>query len=141
MSGISIALLTHNETSQFHWLMQTLAPAFPAIEEIVVVDDFSDAECTAAILSYKGVAPLRFFQRPLRNNFAQQRNYMKSLCRGDFIFYLDPDELPSENVVSGLGKIVEMMARLQIDACTLPRLNILHECGEFAHPKSLDLND
>jgi glycosyltransferase involved in cell wall biosynthesis len=141
MSGISIALLTHNESSQFHWLMQTLAPAFPMIEDIVVVDDFSDAECAAGIRSYEGVTPLRFFQRPLSNNFAQQRNYMKSLCRGDVIFYLDPDELPSENVVLGLGKIAEMMARSEIDACTLPRVNILYEGDQPVHPKSLDTND
>lgn len=139
--GISIALLTHNETAQFHWLMQALAPALPMIDEIVVVDDFSEVGCVAAIRSYEGRIPLRFFQRSLDKNFAQQRNYMKSLCRGDFIFYLDPDELPSDEVVLGLPSIFQMMADADIDACTLPRFNILHESDRPLHPRSLDLND
>jgi len=139
--SISIALLTHNETAQFHWLMQVLAPALPIIDEIVVVDDFSDDECVAAIRSYESTMPLRFFQHSLDRNFAQQRNYMKSLCRGDFIFYLDPDELPSDDLVRGLPRIFQMMAEADIDACTLPRLNILYQSDQPLHPRSLDIED
>jgi glycosyltransferase involved in cell wall biosynthesis len=138
---ISIALLIHNETTQFRWLMEALAPAFPLIEEIVVVDDFSDDACVAAVRSYEGRTPLRFFQRSLNRDFAQQRNYMKSLCRGDYIFYLDPDELPSDDVVRGLPKICRQMADADIDACTLPRVNILYPSDELQHPRSLDLSN
>jgi glycosyltransferase involved in cell wall biosynthesis len=138
---ISVALLTHNETPQFHWLMQTLTPALPLIHEIVVVDDFSDDDCVAAIRSYEGKLPLRFFQRSLEQNFARQRNHMKSLCQGEFIFYLDPDELPSDEIVFGLPRITEMMTRENVDACTLPRFNFLYESDQQLHPRSFDLNN
>src|SRR5262249_13844879 len=35
-------------------------------------------------------------------------------------------------------QIVDMMERLDIEACTLPRLNILHDEDEFVHPAALD---
>jgi len=41
MATISVAMLTHDETPEFRWLMQALLPARDAIDEIVVVDDFS----------------------------------------------------------------------------------------------------
>jgi glycosyltransferase involved in cell wall biosynthesis len=135
---ISIALLTHNEATEFHWLMSALAPAASVISEIVVVDDFSESACVAAIRSYEGQLPIKFHQRALGKNFAEQRNYMKSLCSGDFVFYLDPDELPVESVVRGLPSIFEMMARLDIDACTLPRLNMLYRSEQPVHPYSVD---
>jgi glycosyltransferase involved in cell wall biosynthesis len=138
--SISIALLTRNETTQFHWLMQALSPALSTIDEIVVVDDFSDAECVEAIRSYEATMPIRFFQRALQFDFAKQRNHMKSLCKSEYIFFCDPDELPSETVISGLQDIVAMMARLNIDACTLPRLNILYEGDQILHPHNLDLD-
>lgn len=139
--SVSVALLTHNEMPQFQWLMQVLTPALPLIHEIVVVDDFSEAACVAAIRSYEEKTPLRFFQRSLGKNFAQQRNYMKSLCRGEFIFYLDPDELPSDEIVLGLPRITEMMRRANIDACTLPRFNFLYEGDQLLHPRSFDLDN
>jgi glycosyltransferase involved in cell wall biosynthesis len=92
MAGISVALLTHNERAEFEWLMAALRPARDVFEEIVVVDDFSDPDFVAAIRQHQRDLPLRFFQRHLRKNFAAQRNYMKSLCVGRLIFFLDPDE-------------------------------------------------
>jgi glycosyltransferase involved in cell wall biosynthesis len=141
MAKISIALLTHNEALPFRWLMQSLSPALSVLDEIVVVDDFSDPDCVETIRGFEDKVPLRFYQRALRKNFAKQRNYMKSLCRGELIFFLDPDELPSERLLMGLPKILEMMERLDIDACTLPRINILHDSDQPVHPSELNLAD
>src|SRR5207244_2265508 len=90
MAQISVAMMTHNETAEFRWLMEALVPALDVIDEIVVVDDFSGPEFTAAVRELEDTMPLRFFQRALGKNFAAQRNYMKSLCRGRLIFFLDP---------------------------------------------------
>src|ERR1041385_1776598 len=134
MHGISVALMTHNEAAQFEWLMAALTRALDVIDEIVVVDDFSNPDCVAVIRAFEGKLPLRFHQHALNKNFARQRNFVKSLCRGRLIFFPDPDELPAERIVMGLPNILAMMERLDIDACTLPRFNILHESSHPVHP-------
>jgi glycosyltransferase involved in cell wall biosynthesis len=141
MPQISVAMLTHNETVEFRWLMQALVPAADLIDEIVVVDDFSGPEFTTAVREFEQTMPLRFVQRALGKNFAAQRNYMKSLCRGRLIFFLDPDELPSTLLLRGLPKILEMMEALDVDACQLPRLNVWLPGDQLVHPQSVDLAD
>src|ERR1700736_4991388 len=117
MAQVSVAMMTHNETAEFRWLMEALVPALDVIDEIVVVDDFSRPEFAAAVREFQDTMPLRFFQRALAKNFAAQRNYMKSLCRGRLIFFLDPDELTTLRLLRGLPKILEMMEALDIDVC------------------------
>jgi glycosyltransferase involved in cell wall biosynthesis len=141
MTRISLAMLTHDETAEFRWLMQTLLPAREVIDEIVVVDDFSGPEFMDTVREFEKSLPLRFFQRALAKNFAKQRNYMKSLCRGKLIFFLDPDELPTARVLRGLPKILEMMEALDIDACQLPRLNLWIPGERLLDPRSVDLED
>ena len=121
--------------------MAALAPAFDVIDEMVVVDDFSDPDCVAAIRAFEGKVPLRFHQHALNKNFAQQRNYVRSLCRGRLIFFPDPDELPPTRIVMGLPNILAMMERLDIDACTLPRINILYESSRPVHPTEIAPTD
>ena len=134
MAQISVAMMTHNETAEFRWLMGALVPALDVIDEIVIVDDFSGPEFTAAVREFEDTMPLRFVQRALGKNFAAQRNYMKSLCRGRLIFFLDPDELPTTRLLRGLPKILQMMEALDIDACRLPRLNVWLPGDRLVHP-------
>jgi glycosyltransferase involved in cell wall biosynthesis len=141
MARISVAMLTHDETAEFRWLMEALVPALDVIDEIVIVDDFSGPEFTAAVREFEDTMPLRFFRRELGKNFAAQRNYMKSLCRGRLIFFLDPDELPTTRVLRGLPSILQMMETLDIDACQLPRLNVWVPGDRLVHPRSVDLKD
>src|SRR5690606_7285157 len=106
---ISLALLTHNETTEFTWLMEALLPARDVIGEMVVVDDFSGPAFAQALERFRDSLPLRVFRRRLDNDFAAQRNFMKAQCRGRLIFFLDPDELPPLGLVRGLPRILEMM--------------------------------
>ncbi len=120
-------MLTHNETVQIQRVMDAFTRARHVIDEVVIVDDFSCPDCVSAIRSFEGKLPLRFYQRALKHNFAKQRNYMKSLCRGELIFFIDPDEIPPECIVLGLPKILEVMKQVNIEACTLPRVTIVHD--------------
>ncbi len=139
--NISVAMLTHNESEEFRWLMDALTPALDVIDEIVLVDDCSRPDFIAVVREFESKMPLHFHQRPLHKNFARQRNYMKSLCRGRLIFYLDPDELPPVRVVRGLPRILQMMDELEVDACQLPRLNIWLDGDQPVHPNNVDLRD
>ena len=128
-SPISVAVMTHNEHQEFEWLMRALEPARHLIGEVVVVDDFSDAEFCNLVRSYTQAWPIRFFQRRLRQDFAAQRNFAKAQCSGRLILFPDADELPTSRLVLGLTGLLAWMDTENVDACTLPRLNVLRAEG------------
>lgn len=132
--SISVAVMTHNETREFKWLMRALEPARSIIDEIVVVDDFSDEGFVETVRSFEKTWPIRFFQRRLNKNFAAQRNFAKARCRGRLILFPDADELPSERVLMGLPQLLEWMESHDVDACYLPRLNVLVPGSDMADP-------
>jgi glycosyltransferase involved in cell wall biosynthesis len=135
--ALSYAIMTHNELVEFGWLMDTLRPFLNEHCEIVVLDDFSTPEMVDRIKK----EPVRFDQRALNKNFSAQRNHLKNLCRGDFIFHLDTDELPSRELLEELPFLLEGLRRENIDACAVPRLNLFVEGGQPVDARALALSD
>jgi glycosyltransferase involved in cell wall biosynthesis len=113
---LSYALMTHNEVVEFGWLIEALKDALNEQSEIVVLDDFSTSDMVELIKRYA-----------LNKNFSAQRNVLKGLCRGEFVFLLDPDELPSPELLKALPRLMEVMRQQKLDAISMPRLNILVE--------------
>ena len=92
---ISYSILTHNETVSLMKLIDFLLEHKDEEDEIVILDDFSDNEKTKEILdSLCSIHEIKFEQRHLLEDFAGQKNYLKNMCSGDYIFNLDADELP-----------------------------------------------
>ena len=139
--SISVAVMTHNETREFKWLMAALEPARAVIDEIVVVDDFSDSDFVETVRSFEKTWPIRFFQRRLNKNFAAQRNFAMAQCRGRLILFPDADEIPSQRILMGLPDLLAWMESKEIDACYLPRLNVMVPGSDLAEPlRTLDDN-
>lgn len=134
---LSIAIMTHNEITEFAWLMEALSPHMNATTEIVVLDDFSGSDMVKLVQSF----PVRFFQRALDKNFSAQRNHLKSLCRGDFIFLLDPDEIPAPMLLRCLPNLIAAMREHELDACSMPRLNRVLEASSPVDARTLKLTD
>jgi len=44
-------------------------------------------------------------EREFCGNFSEHRNYHASLCKGDYIFVIDADEIPQENLIKKHKKI------------------------------------
>lgn len=104
--------------------MRALEAGRDVIDEIVIVDDFSDPEFVNLVLSYQARWPIRFFQRRLEKNFSAQRNYAKAQCRGRLILFPDADEMPSKTILLGLPKLLLWMENNEVDICYLPRQNM-----------------
>ena len=122
MISISYAILTHNEDESLEKLLTILTAYRDEVDEIVIVDDYSDNENTKSILqSYQNIDRIQIKQRKLQNNFAQQKNYLNSLCRGDYIFNLDADEIPAANLLSNLKQII--VTHPEIELFFVPRIN------------------
>ena len=88
---ISYAILTHNEGQYIDTLLSFLTTNKRPIDEVVIVDDNSDDELTKLVLDkYKDQITLQY--RTFDGDHTQ-KNYLNSLCTGDYIIQLDADEL------------------------------------------------
>ena len=118
---ISYSILTHNETESLEKLLRFLVKWRQPQDEIVILDDYSDDEKTKQILDfYVSTHDIVFEQRNLLNDFASQKNHLKSMCSGDYSFNLDADEMVSRWLMKNIHGILE---ENEIDLVYLPRIN------------------
>jgi glycosyltransferase involved in cell wall biosynthesis len=134
---LSFAIMTHNERAEFGWLMDTLRPFISDCYEVVVLDDYSSSEMVEFIKS----CDVNFYQRALNKDFAAQRNYLKDLCRGEYIFVLDPDELPPNNLLKQLPAICAQMKGRGLDACSVPRYSKVIEGHQPVDARTIPLTN
>ena len=116
---ISYAILTHNEGECIADLLTLLLTYKRDIDEIVVVDDYSDDEKTKFILNdLKDLIKLEY--RTFDGDHTQ-KNYLNSLCTGDYILQLDADELVRPKFLEMLPELLE--ENNEIDLFIMPRIN------------------
>ena len=122
MIKLSYAILTHNETESLLKLIEFLVEHKDEEDEIVILDDYSDNEKTKEILDTMcSIHEIKFEQRHLLKDFAGQKNYLKNMCSGDYIFNIDADEIPHKYLINNLKSIIEINPT--IDLYYLPRVN------------------
>ena len=116
---ISYALLTHNEGQYVETLLSFLTSNKRPIDEIVIVDDYSTDELTKSVLDkYKDQINLQY--RTFDGDHTQ-KNYLNSLCTGDYILQLDADELVKPEFIEILPQILENNS--ETDLFIMPRIN------------------
>ena len=119
---LSYSILTHNETDSLLKLIEFLNKYKDENDEIVILDDYSDNPKTKEILDVMcSMYEITFEQRHLLKDFAGQKNHLKSMCSGDYIFNLDADELPHKYLMTNIKTILE--ANPTIDLYWVPRVN------------------
>ena len=118
---ISYSILTHNETDSLEKLLRFLVKWKQEEDEIVILDDYSDDEKTKQILDfYVSAHDIVFEQRNLLGDYGGQKNYLKSMCSGDYSFNLDADEMISRWFIKNVHDILD---ENPIDLIYLPRIN------------------
>ena len=119
---ISYSILTHNETDSLLKLVHFIMKYKDDEDEIVILDDYSDNERTKEILdSSVSIYEIKFEQRHLMKDYAGQKNHLKNMCTGDYIFNIDADELPNKWLIKNIKTILE--ANPTIDLYWIPRVN------------------
>jgi glycosyltransferase involved in cell wall biosynthesis len=119
---ISYSILTHNEDESLQRLLEFLVKHKDEEDEIVILDDFSDNPKTIEILDIMtSMHEMTFEQRHLLKDYAGQKNYLKNMCSGDYIFNLDADELPHKQLIKNIKPILE--SNPTIDLYWVPRVN------------------
>lgn len=116
---ISYAILTHNEGEYINNLLSLLISTKHPEDEIVVVDDYSTDELTIQYLNqFKPY--INLYYREFDGDHTQ-KNYLNSLCTGDYIFQLDADEVFHPEFIKVLPQLIE--SNSQVDLFVLPRIN------------------
>ena len=86
MTNISCLILTKNEAETIGGCIDSLGSLEP--KEIIVIDDDSRDE-TVSIAQYKKATVFTHQKK----NFAEARNFAKTKARGEWLFYIDADEM------------------------------------------------
>ena len=119
---ISYAVTVCNELEEIKRLIPRLLEHKRDEDEIVVLLDISNQtqELTEYLqkLRYDGAIILQgeYFD----GNFADWKNKLKDFCTGDYIFQIDADELPAQDLLSDLPYI---LGQNNIDLFLVPRDN------------------
>jgi len=119
MIKISYAITTHNEWQEIDWLLALLLDNKDDGDEIVIVDDYSDHMTKKVFDEYKD--DIKLYEHALNNDFATHKNFMNDQCTGDWIFNIDADEMPHENLVKNIKQLIE--ANPAVELFWVPRIN------------------
>jgi glycosyltransferase involved in cell wall biosynthesis len=120
---ISYIVLTHDEGEYIERLLSFLVSYIRPEDEIVVLDDYSVDSATLSILEgFESRKAIKLFKHKLNGDFAEHRNFAISKADGDWILFLDADEMiADEEFIKALPEIIHLNP--EIDAYALPRIN------------------
>jgi len=122
---ISYAIPVCNEHEEIKRLTEFLLEHKSEQDEIVILIDQHNftpevrdyVETFVSECADQGVSRAYY---PLNKDFASFKNYLTTLCSGDYIYQIDADEMLNEYVCRILP---QMLAMNQVDVIRVPRIN------------------
>lgn len=120
---ISYQILCKNEDSSLEKLLKFLIIHKKTEDEINVCRDTlgKNPKTLQIINSFKN--QINYFEREITHTIHNQKNWLAEQASGDYLFYLDADELLSETFITNLHLILE--SNPDVDIYFLPRINIV----------------
>jgi glycosyltransferase involved in cell wall biosynthesis len=122
---ISYAITVCNEFKEIQNLIHFLLRYKRLKDEIVVLVDMTKNEPTSELLGYlhklSSSDIITLSEQNFNNHFSDWKNKLSSLCKGDYIFQIDADEIPNENLIAVLPDLLE--ENNEIDVFLVPRVN------------------
>lgn len=120
---ISYAITVCNEEKEVAMLINFLLIHKREQDEIVVLADSPKMSQTLQELlrACASINQIILIESEFEGHFADWKNRLTSHCTGDFIFQIDADEIPSEELIKGLSYILEQNPTT--DMYLVPRVN------------------
>jgi hypothetical protein len=120
---ISYAITVCNEFVEIQRLVTYLLKHKRAEDNIVILFDSKngDPEVEAFLRSHSINGEFAWHKSEFTGHFADWKNYLTSLCSGDYIFQIDADELPNDSLIEYLPTI--LTANTGVDMIWVPRVN------------------
>ena len=127
---ISYAITVCNEYDEIQKLLSTLFLNIREEDEIVVLFDKKSgtAEVWEYLIELKKNEYIKLIPKTFKNHFADWKNYLTTLCSGDYIFQIDADEYPHETLIEKLPEILE--SNPEVDMLRVPRVNTVEGLTE-----------
>ena len=120
---ISYQVLCKNEDDSLRLLLEFLTQNKREEDEINVCrDSLGENPKTLEIIN-KFKTCINFFEREITHTIHNQKNWLATKATGDYLFYLDADELLSKPFIQNLPDILE--SNPHSDIYFLPRINIV----------------
>lgn len=98
---ISAIILTKNEENNIIDCLESVAWC----DEIIIVDDYSEDRTLEVVKNFN--SRVKIFKRKLEDNFSAQRNFGLSKATGEWILFIDADEILSNGL---RGEIMDFLS-------------------------------
>ena len=123
--SISYAIPVCNEHEELERLLNQLNDFVDTHDQIVIQKDLDNVteEVLAVIDKFECKCELDVITFPLRNNFAEFKNHLKTFCRKDYVFQIDADEFLGDGLLMNLPTL--LADNENTDLFFLPRINIV----------------
>ena len=134
---ISYAITVCNELEEVRRLVNFLLSNKREEDEIVILfDDKGTKEVWNYLIQIEEKITL-LHRAQFKNDFSQWKNLLTKLCTGGYIFQIDADEIPSEDLMKGLPYVLEQNPTT--DMFLVPRVNTVEGLTQ-AHIKKWGWN-
>jgi len=119
--NISYAITVCNEEEEIEILIETLRLLKRPQDDINVLLDAPKApqSLTDLLYKYSSADIITLKESTFQGDFSQWKNELNRMCKGDFIFNIDADELPTAELIRHLPHFVEQ----GVEAIAVPRVN------------------
>ena len=117
---ISYAITVCNELNEIKRLIDLLVKNKRDVDEIVILFDKGNGtpEVWSCLQKYDNI---KTTAKMFKDHFADWKNQLTELCSGDYIFQIDADEYPHDNLIENLPSILENNPNNEI--YLVPRVN------------------
>jgi GT2 family glycosyltransferase len=117
----SYAIMVYNESRELYSLISFLKKVKDQEDEINILVDTAHVSQAVKDVANKFENDIVVHERDFDGDFSAQRNYHIEKCSGEYIFLIDPDEMPQEKLIVNMKKIIE---ESEADMVVIPRINI-----------------
>jgi len=119
---ISYAITVCNELEEVKRLVNFLLSNKRKQDEIVILYDTNGSiEVYDYVDNVDEIVNVFVIKDNFTGHFADWKNKLTSYCKGDYIFQIDADELPTEDLITNLPYILEV--NQDVDVFLVPRIN------------------
>lgn len=121
MIGISYAITACNEITELELLLTKLENVIDySVDEIIILLDKGNTH-NGMLDMLCNFPSIKVYENSLNKDFSQHKNFLFSKCKKDYIFNIDADEYPSEQLLTSIKSILQNNPT--VDMFWIPRIN------------------